>query len=1092
MSSHLITANVGAGKTELILNRLLQTLFESDKPFPLVWVLLASKRQEFAFRQRLTELTHEYPIFANVEFFNFYELNVRLLHLAQEPQQRIDEATRLGLLRHIVYHLDLEFFDAIKTTSGFIRILAEFIYELKQNLIEPESFRQKISPHNQRDQELATIYETYQNLLKSNDLTDREGEAWLALAQLEASFQNKSQSLAQHVDLLIVDGYDQFTVVQSKLLATLSHSVAELIITLTQLDQEQTLTGKRFEEAKRRLLADNPALKTEPYQPQKDHRASALQYLVRNFMRSKRLEAAPPLQSALHFLEGADLELEVILILREIKSLILHQGVDPDQILVAIRNWQRYAPYFHIHARRLQVPLRLHFALPLIDNPAVRILFDFLELSQNFSRQKILDLLQSPYINLGLTDVHIAYIDRVTKQHQLLSDDWPAWEAALRNPVPTSLDPDQQDVESDLPEILDLESLIHKLSFLFLNRSPQDLEISQVEAYVQYLDQLIGIESDPLASESLNILFAFQPDLNQQTLNALDQRDRDAINLLKRILTSFLQTHEILRHRLNSDPSISWNQFLQDFRHAVNHHDLAASTLQRAGHVLITTATDARGLPHEYVFIPGLSEELFPQPVPTDLLYLDSERLAFRQGEHPIFLDTATERADDTGLFFELINLPQRALFLSRPTIKDGKAWLPSILWQSSMDCFNGQNPSIKTYSYSTSLDPDQLAATDELYINYADALIKGDQQKINYLCAALPALDPSVSTLLHHMQHAYWVENLRQNSRDSEYNGLLKDPDLKNWIKNQLSPERLWSATQLRELGQCRFKFFASRFLKLEEFVEPEIGMDARQLGSAYHQILEEFYAYVQSQDFLIDADHYAASLPALERIMDQVLEDAPTIFGFRPVISWSNEKELHKKHILELVQADFMGDLFKDTGSRKLMAQELAFGYRANDDFNQPLSLALPSGAHLKVRGFIDRVDRLEDGSYLVLDYKSGVTLPELKDMQLGRDFQMLIYMHALAHLDPDIKLSDIKTYFVSIKNRKTKSINIQDNRPEINEALHKLDNLYRAVLESDFREQPALLQDGKCDKYCPFSKFCRIQNLNHSEQGAPYADL
>ena len=48
----------------------------------------------------------------------------------------------------------------------------------------------------------------------------------------------------------------------------------------------------------------------------------------------------------------------------------------------------------------------------------------------------------------------------------------------------------------------------------------------------------------------------------------------------------------------------------------------------RSGKILITSVTDARGLPHEHVFIPGLSEGIFPRPTPEDPIYLDSERQA--------------------------------------------------------------------------------------------------------------------------------------------------------------------------------------------------------------------------------------------------------------------------------------------------------------------------------------------------------------------------------------------------------------------------------------------------------------------------------
>ncbi|MBC7871916.1 MAG: hypothetical protein H7Y09_13815, partial [Chitinophagaceae bacterium] len=67
MPARIVLAPVGAGKTEVALNQLITTL--EAQPFARVWVLLASKRQEDAFRQRLIEWNPARKIYFNVEFF---------------------------------------------------------------------------------------------------------------------------------------------------------------------------------------------------------------------------------------------------------------------------------------------------------------------------------------------------------------------------------------------------------------------------------------------------------------------------------------------------------------------------------------------------------------------------------------------------------------------------------------------------------------------------------------------------------------------------------------------------------------------------------------------------------------------------------------------------------------------------------------------------------------------------------------------------------------------------------------------------------------------------------------------------------------
>ena len=108
-----------------------------------------------------------------------------------------------------------------------MRVVADLIYELKQNRVFPDTYIS--AAVTAKDHELALIYDSYQNAMQHYDLVDREGEGWLALEAVENHLQ-----LATDVDLLLVDGYDQFTPVQAALIATLSQRVDNIIITLTK------------------------------------------------------------------------------------------------------------------------------------------------------------------------------------------------------------------------------------------------------------------------------------------------------------------------------------------------------------------------------------------------------------------------------------------------------------------------------------------------------------------------------------------------------------------------------------------------------------------------------------------------------------------------------------------------------------------------------------------------------------------------------------------------------------------------------------------------------------------------------------------
>ncbi|MFM1843170.1 MAG: hypothetical protein RLZZ490_1912, partial [Cyanobacteriota bacterium] len=80
---------------------------------------------------------------------------------------------------------------------------------------------------------------------------------------------------------------------------------------------------------------------------------------------------------------------------------------------------------------------------------------------------------------------------------------------------------------------------------------------------------------------------------------------------------------------------------------------------------------------------------------------------------------------------------------------------------------------------------------------------------------------------------HAWQVEQQRESSEPpNEYDGVVGIPfDYENhWF----------SASQLTQLGQCPFKWFANKLLKLGEIEEADSELDPALKGSLYHKVLE------------------------------------------------------------------------------------------------------------------------------------------------------------------------------------------------------------------------------------------------------------
>ncbi|HEX2909040.1 MAG TPA: UvrD-helicase domain-containing protein [Phototrophicaceae bacterium] len=397
MTTELLLTPVGAGKTASVLNFLLEALNQQPAlAFPRVWVLLPNNRQETMFRQRLIEHPAAHRVVFNVEFFDFYQLYERLLDMAGKPQRQLDHTARYRLLRSLLGRLQnqLQVYGQIAQTPGFVDNVASFIYELKQNLVEPDAFANAATTP--KDHDLATIYRAYQNTLQDYHLVDREGEGWLALGELE-----DNPAIAADVHLLLVDGFDQFNPLQARLLARLSAHVGRALVTLPTIPGREETVGRRFRRARQQL-----EIAHEEYEVPLTIHEDLTGYTfdrhpaLNNWLERSFLAGVQPHPSAgcLALIETPDPANEVNAVLRQVKRRLLVDGCQPDDIILAVRDWARYGGYLAQGARTYGLPIALHYGEALAHNPAIIALMNLLELAKfDFRRRRLIDVLRSPY-----------------------------------------------------------------------------------------------------------------------------------------------------------------------------------------------------------------------------------------------------------------------------------------------------------------------------------------------------------------------------------------------------------------------------------------------------------------------------------------------------------------------------------------------------------------------------------------------------------------------------------------------------------------------------------------------------------------------
>ncbi len=1066
MAGRLHLAPPGADKTAEMLKQL-RRVTASRWDLPRIWVLLTSRQQERNFRQRLIDDDTADSVHFNIEFFDFARLHARLLKMASMPLRRLNAAARYGLLRRLLHDMlaaeELRVFHGIADTRGFLTVLARHFDELKQSGVRALSYA--AAAQSAKDHELATIYTRYQSLLKDKRLADSAGEGWLALETVQ-----QQPDLVAGCALMLVDGFEQFTRVRAHLLAAMASAIPQLHITLTAtndmgLPRRSAITRRRLEEA---FAAASVPLRIVQIDAHSQSHAD-LQGLSRAIFSD---EPASEHSSVLHMIAMPSPAKEVRAVLRVVKRRLL-DGARPDDILIVLRGPQHYAKALTAAGREFGLPLLVHAEAPASATPVIASLLDLLGLAPRFRRRDLLDALRSPYIQSGLDTPQIDLLDRISREHKLTGGSRDDWLSIIELARGKAYGADEDEVLTQLTGA-QADALAEGLDAFMTAVTPPT--IAPTRDYVAWLDGLLGeaprsevtaADNDDNNGEfSLRVRQLARSDESPQS-----RRDSRALAGLDAILRGMRAADNVQRLTGGAE-AIEWAQFYGDLAHALEAPLLRNRDRSRRGKVLVTTADEALGLPHAHVFILGLAEGVFPAEMREDPLCLDSERRTWRARGIP--LDSRVDRGDEQSLFYELLALPQESLTLSRPTFKDGKPWQASHFWGAVKRVYP-QQP-IESAGLGAVVMPEYAASEGELMLALASWLSDGESRKPASALRHLAWLRAEMPGTWRRVQLGRAVERGRlSNQPFDNYSGVLSQPHLLAEVARKLGPKRVFSASQLNDYGVCGFRYFAKRLLKLEEFEEPELGADALQLGSLNHAILQHTYEQIAEQGSPINEANRDAALVIFAEVADELLEHAPRAFNFRATAAWQEEKQLIKARLAALIRQDFSAKsplAKKDGGPRHVQELEREF---------DNLEIALSGMESLRVRGLIDRIDRV-DGKLVVVDYKTGSKRIPESDLTAGRNVQMLVYLAALQQLTrEDDVAGGLYWHLGSLQASGRIQLEDDEDQAALQSASQTIARNLQQGRSGAFPVHATSIENGKCVRYCEFARLCRRNNTS-----------
>ncbi len=287
--------------------------------------------------------------------------------------------------------------------------------------------------------------------------------------------------------------------------------------------------------------------------------------------------------------------------------------------------------------------------------------------------------------------------------------------------------------------------------------------------------------------------------------------------------------------------------------------------------------------------------------------------------------------------------------------------------------------------------------------------------------------------------RHSLSVELRRQTGDPfDEYDGITGlpvDPDA-----------RTFSVSQLSQLGQCPYRWFASYVLGLAADEEHLFETDALTIGSLYHNVLDRaLRTLLDSRDPEPQAS-LAAELPAAFAAVERSLGQEQ--LDLRELPGW------------HIARREHLARLQKAVASTEFWAGEPVSSEQSFDcDWRG-----------LRMRGRIDRIDRSEDGLTLI-DIKTGSYVGKVQDAEgnLKVDLQLPVYSEVAGTLYPEDDI--LGTRYFSIRQAEEVPSRLPD--PGF---LEQFVLNSRSLLERGaFPVQPDRAQ--KACEYCDYRTVCRV---------------
>ncbi len=472
-------------------------------------------------------------------------------------------------------------------------------------------------------------------------------------------------------------------------------------------------------------------------------------------------------------------------------------------------------------------------------------------------------------------------------------------------------------------------------------------------------------------------------------------------------------------------------------------------------------------------FIIGLDDSRFPGSGSQDPLLLDDERRKISED-----LPTAPSVLEEKILGFCRLLARLRGkvvLSFSARDVIDDREKFPSSLLIAAYRIVSGNHAGTQTEFFDWLPSPASFAPARD------DCCLSTNEWWLHQLCCGDPVQDASalVEKAFPHLGRGREALQARHSDNFTPYDGLVAIAG------NDLDPLRtqgpVMSSHRLELIGRCPLAFFFEQGLEIEPPEELELDparwLDPLAYGSLLHEVFEQFGRYLIHGD---RKPEYPADLPRLDAILDSIVEvyrDA-----YPPPSEHAYQAQL--TDMKRAVRTFLVEDALNCHKERcQPVYVEASLGMRSQDepstiDTEDPVSIRLPNGSSLRVRGRVDRIDRVgptPSQSFMIWDYKTGSAWKyrEGDPFRQGRVVQSAVYVAMVTRrlkevVSPKAKVLGFGFFFPGTRERGRR---IPWTTEQLAGGTAVIAQLIDAVRAGAFL---ATNEEGGC-KFCPYAAIC-----------------